>query len=355
MTIKKLLSPLLIATLALIGLLIYLNLPQQQQASDGGQGRNNATPVVVFTVKSIDFPVTVEGLGTAKANEAITLTSQQSDVIQQINFDDGDEVEKGQLLLSMNNREERARVNELDISLQEAKRQLKRVTNLARNSVASEQLLDEQQAKVKTLRAQLEVANARLEELELRAPFSGKLGIRQVSVGAYLTPSDVITTLDDLRKIKVDFSISESHLPSLSVGQIVTAGSVAYPGKTFNGAISSVDSRVDANTRSIKVRAIIDNPDRQLRPGMLLQITLQKQVVKSLVVPEKTIIPNEDKKFVFVIEDGKAVQKEVITGLRRPGIVQIVSGLQAGEQIVTEGALRLRNGSTVSILSKAQL
>lgn len=354
MTIKKMLSPLLIATLALIGLLIFLNMPADEEQKQGRRG-GNATPVVVHTVSQTEFPVVVEALGTARANEAVSLTAQQSDVVQTILFDDGDVVEAGQLLLTLNDREEKARVNELTINLQEAQRQLKRVSNLARTSVASEQLLDEQQARVKALKAQLEVANARLAELELRAPFAGKLGIRQVSVGAFVTPSDVLTTLDDLRKIKVDFNISESHLPSLSQGQLVDAVSVAYPGETFKGQISSVDSRVDANTRSIQVRALVDNPDLKLRPGMLLQINLQKRVLESLVVPEKSIIPNEDKQFVFVIENDKALQKEVVTGLRRPGVVQIISGLNAGEKVVVEGALRLRNGSTVSILSETTL
>ncbi|MDC0601986.1 efflux RND transporter periplasmic adaptor subunit [Aliiglaciecola sp.] len=352
--LKKILSPLLIATIALIGLLIFLNYPSQTQQSGPGRARS-ATPVVIFNVATTEFPVVVEALGTARANEAVSLTSQQSDIIQQVLFDDGDVVEKGQLLLAMNDREERARLNELNINVQEAKRQLKRISNLAKTSVASEQLLDEQQARVKALNAQIEVAKARLAELELRAPFSGKLGIRQVSLGAFITPSDVVTTLDDLSKIKVDFSISENHLPSLANGQMAKAISVAYPGETFDGIISSVNSRVDANTRSVQVRALIDNPDLKLRPGMLLQINLQKNVLQSLVVPEKAIIPNEDKQFVFVVEADKAVQKEVVTGLRRPGVVQIVSGLNEGDVVVVEGALRLRNGSAVSILSEATL
>lgn len=355
MSKKTLLSPLLIATVAMIALLIYLNLPEPAQQGPGGRPGGGTTPVVAFNVVETEFPVTVEALGTARANEAVSLTAQQSDVIQEIYFDDGDVVEKGQLLLLMNNREEIARVNELGINIQEAQRQLKRITNLAKSSVASEQLLDEQQARVKALKAQSEVAKSRLAEMELRAPFAGKLGIRQVSIGAYVGPSNIITTLDDLSKVKVDFSISENHLPSLAKGQKVAAKSIAYLDETFNGIISSIDSRVDPNTRSILVRAIIDNPDLKLRPGMLLQINLEKTVLRSLVVPEKALIPNEDKQFVFVIESGEAVQKEVKTGLRRPGQVQIVSGLSEGDQVVTEGALRLRNGSAVSIIELVTL
>lgn len=341
-------SPLLLVTAALLGLVIYLNFPAEQEQQQHQRG--GTTPVMVFTVNQQAFPVIVEALGTAKANEAVTITAQQSDIVEKILFDDGQVVEQGQLLLVMNDRQERARVNELQVNLDEAKRQLKRITNLAKESVASEQLLDEQQAKVKAINAQLESANAQLQQLEIRAPFSGRLGIRQVSLGAFIGPSDVITTLDDLARVKVDFSVAENHLPSVKLGQQVTAKSVAYPGKAFTGNISSIDSRVDPVTRAIQVRAIIDNPELALRPGMLLQINLQKQVLQTLVVPEKALIPNEDKQFLFVIEEGKAIQKEVKIGLRRPGEVQITQGLSAGEKVVIEGALRLQNGSAVNIL-----
>ena len=341
-------SPLVVAIVGLIGLLVYLNMPSEQQKK---QRRFGSTPVVLHQVQNAEFAVTVEALGTAKANEAISLTAQKSDVIQSITFEDGQRVKQGQLLLTLNNREEQARVNELEINLQEAKRQLTRITNLAKESVASEQILDEQQARVKALQAQLEVANAQLAELELRAPFDGVLGIRQVSVGALVGPGDEITTLDDLHQVKVDFNIAENHLPSVSVGQKVSSTSVAYPDQLFEGQISSIDSRVDPVTRAIQIRAIIDNPDYKLRPGMLLQINLEKQMLNTLVVPEKALLPIEDKQFVYVVEDGKAVQKEVQVGRRKPGVAQIVAGLQPGEQVVVEGTLRLRDGASVSVLS----
>lgn len=351
MSKKALLSPMLIVTFAFIGLLVFLNLPEEE--TQGKANFSGSTPVITFRVSETEFPVIVEALGTVKANESVSLTTQQSDVIRGIYFEDGEVVEKGKLLISLNDQEEKARANELEINLQEAKRQLKRITNLAKESVASEQLLDEQQAKVKALSAQLDVANTRISELELRAPFSGKLGIRNVSIGAYVGPNDVITTLDDLQQVKVDFDVSENHLPSVADGQQVSAVSVAYPGEVFVGKINTVDSRVNPITRSIRIRAIIDNPDLKLRPGMLLQINLQKRVLSALVLPEKAIIPNEDQQFVFVIENGKAIQKEVKLGIRRPGKVQVVSGLTSGDIVVTEGALRLRNGSPVTILSES--
>ena len=222
---------------------------------------------------------------------------------------------------------------------------------MAQKSVASKQLLDEQEANVKALKAQLEVAKAQLEELELRAPFSGLLGVRQVSLGALVMPGDLIATLDDLHIIKMDFTIAESHLPSVRKGQQVSATSAAYPGETFEGEISSIASRVDPVTRAIQIRAIIDNKDLKLRPGMLLQINLEKDILNTLTLPEGALVPIEDKQFVFVIKGDKVERQEVKVGLRKPGIAQITSGLKEGDQVVIEGALRLREGSVVNVLS----
>ena len=343
-------SPLLIAVIVAVGLLVYLYVPKENIQNER---RGSTTPVVLHQVQEAEFEVVVEALGTAKANESVLLTAQHTDIVQSIEFDDGENVKKGQLLLKLNDREEIARLNELDINLQEAKRQLKRITNLAKESAASEQLLDEQQAKVKAIKAQMEVAKAQLAELELRAPFAGKLGIRQVSLGSLVRPGDLITTLDDLHVVKVDFNIAESHLPGVSYGQLVRASSIAYPGEQFVGKITSIDSRVNPITRSIQIRATLDNQDGKLRPGMLMQIDLQKQMLNTLILPEAALLPIEDKQYVYVVVDDKASFTEVVVGRRKPGIAQIVSGLQVGDQVVIEGALKLRDGSAVKVLNTA--
>ena len=341
-------SPLFIAAVAFIGLVVYLYLPKEETQEAKGQ---SLTPVTVHVIKTEPFPITIEALGTAKANESIALTAQTTDIVQSVNFDDGDIVKRGQLLLTLNDNEEKARLNELDINLQEAKRQLTRITNLAKESAASEQLLDEQQAKVKALKAQMDVVTSQLNELEIRAPFDGVLGIRQVSLGALLKPGDMVTTLDDIAVVKLDFSISESHLPTVAIGQLIRATSVAYPGELFEGKITSIASRVDPITRSIPIRANINNQALKLRPGMLMQVVLQKTVLQTLVLPEQSLVPVEDKQFVFVVVDGAVVRKEVVVGKRKPGFVQIESGLKEGDQVVVEGTLRLRDSSKVRVLS----
>jgi len=345
-------SPLLIAVLLCLGLVVYLYLPNDvsQQVR-----QSNATLVKVHRATEVEFEVVVEALGTGKANESVVITTQTSDIVYKINFDDGDRVKAGQVLLTLIDLEEKARLAALDVDLQEANRQLKRVANLAKNNVASEQLLDEQQAEVNALIAEMNVLKTQMLALEVRAPFDGVLGLRQVSVGALVRPGDAITTLDDLSILKVDFNIAEVHLPSVAIGQNIRATSIAYPGETFTGQILSIGSRVDPATRAIQIRANINNQDFKLRPGMLLQINLQKKLLTTLVLPEASVVPVEDKHFLFVVKDDAVTKREVKTGLRKPGIVQIISGLEEGELVVIEGALKLRDGSKVKVLNADEI
>lgn len=344
-------SPFWVGVLALVGFLIFINWPVPDQAAREG---SRATPVVTQIVSIEPFAVTLQALGTAKANESVMITPQESDVITSLNFSDGQRVETGTVLAQLNSNEQKARLNELNINLAEAERQLKRIQNLVLSNSTSAQLLDEQQARVKALIAQREVAQENLNKTFITAPFSGKLGLRQVSLGAYVKPGDVLTTLDDIKTIKVDFSISERHLPSVNEGQTVFAESVAYPGVQFEGTITNVNSRIDPATRSFSIRTKIDNAAEQLRPGMLLTITLQKRVLNTLVIDEKALVPDHEDQFVFKVVDGKAVKTKVIIGERRPGKVQILEGVAIGDEVVVQGTLRIRDGSELRVLNSTQ-
>ncbi len=342
-------SPLVIAVLALVGFLIYINLPESTQQTSRAA---NITPVAIAEAKIEPFSLSVEALGTAVANESVSITAQQTQTITGLLFDDGDLVQQGQLLVQLNNRAEIARLNEIEVSLAEARRQLKRIEGLVKQKAASEQLLSEQEAEVQVLVAQKEVAKAALQDLKISAPFGGKLGTRLVSVGSLVQPGDVITTLDDLSVMKVDFSISEMHLASVQRGQNVFATTVAYPDTTFNGTITNVDSRIDPVTRSIRVRAQIPNETFSLRPGLLMQINLEKQVLNTLVVPESALVPEGDEQFLFVVNgENVATKRAVKIGERRPGLVEVTAGLTEGEKVIVEGTLRVRDGSSVRIVS----
>ena len=336
------LSPLLLGVVLLAGVVVYLNMPEEESASNSSV---RATPVKTALVSSQAFPITIESLGTATANESVNITAQVTDTVKTINFEDGDKATEGELLVQLNNTEERARVEELKANIDEAKRQFTRISDLRQSNATSEQLLDEQQARVKALQAQL-------NDLQIRAPFSGLLGNREISIGSLVQPGDTITTLDDISLIKVDFSIAENHLASVAKGQALSASSVAYPGEEFTGKISNIDTRLDPISRSIRVRATIDNQDNRLRPGMLLTVIVEKRVLNTLVLPEKALVPVQDKQYVYVVKDNVAHQTEVVIGERRPGLVQIVSGLNEGDEVITEGTLRVRDQSPVNVLNR---
>lgn len=343
-------SPLFIGVIALVTFLIYINWPVEERQASQRKGRE--TPVILSSANQQAFPIVVEALGTAVANESVSISSQRSQTVIKVLFEDGDLVETNQPLVELNSRAEKARLNEINVNVTEARRQLVRIKGLAKQSAASEQLLDEQESRVKSLIAQREIAEANLQELIVTAPFAGSLGVRQVSVGTLLQPGDTVTTLDDLSIMKVDFSVAENHFSSLKTGQRIDATSIAYPGQQFTGEITNIGSRIDPLTRSIQVRAKIPNPDLKLRPGMLLQINLQKRVLSALVVPESALVPEGDQQFVFVVNDDKKAIKTVVTvGERKPGWVQIIGGLKEGQKVITQGTLRVRDGSTVRVLT----
>ncbi|WP_057832292.1 efflux RND transporter periplasmic adaptor subunit [Colwellia sp. TT2012] len=341
--------PLLSIIAILVALITYVQWPEAQQEKSSFK---RVVAVKMVSVVLAEFIESVEAVGTARANEQVMITSKYSDIVDEVYFDDGQKVNKGAVLVQLNNQEELAKVNELKANLSESKAHLQRLAELLVSRATSESLVEQQEAKTKAIEAQLVSAEAKFNDLTIRAPFTGVLGFREVSKGAYIDAGSVITSLDDLSIIKVDFHLPERLLTHLHVGQQISAVNSAYRDKVFIGKISAIDSRIDVGTRSLKVRATINNKALKLRPGMLLNISVLLQVENILQLPESSIIPIEDKHYVFVEKDGKAVRKAIKIGRRHPGMVEVVSGLVAGEQVVVEGALKLRDGSAVSIIGE---
>ncbi|OUS23311.1 hypothetical protein A9Q98_15690 [Thalassotalea sp. 42_200_T64] len=338
--------PLIVLSLMLAALLVYLNWPETEQ---NNQHFSRVVSVKTAALMMAEFSDEFEALGTAKANEEVIITAQYSDIIESIHFDDGDTVKKGDILVELAKAEEQAKVKEYQANLDESTAQLDRFKELLKKNVGSIAQRDEQRAKVESIKAQLLSAKAVLDNLTIRAPFDGQLGFRQVSVGALIENSDVITSLDDVKTIKVDFAIPERFLTTVNVGQLIAATNVAYPGLKFNGKVTSIASRVDTITRTIQIRAEISNLNGKLRPGMLMSIIVERNVERILLLPEGGVIPFEDRHFVFVVEDDTAKRVNVVVGRRKPGIVEIASGLAEGTQVVVEGALKLRDGAKVKV------
>jgi membrane fusion protein (multidrug efflux system) len=338
--------PLFILVAILVALIIYLQWPEAKQEESKFK---RVVAVKMVPVVLAEFIESVEAVGTARANEQVIITSKYSDLVDEIYFDDGQKVKKDAVLVKLNNQEELAKVNELNANLSESQAHLTRLTELLSSKAISKSLVEQQEAKTKAIEAQLVSANGKLNDLIIRAPFAGVLGFREVSKGAYIDAGDIITSLDDLNSIKVDFHLPERLLTHIHVGQQVTAFNSAYQDNEFIGKIIALDSRIDSSTRNIKVRASINNKAFKLRPGMLLNISVLLQVENILQLPESSIIPIENNHYVFVVKEDKAVRKAIKIGRRHPGVVEVISGLVVGEKVVVEGALKLRDGSAVSI------
>ncbi len=306
--------------------------------------------VIVAAAHRVEFADRVEALGTLAANESVELTATVTETVSAIHFDDGDRVSKGQVLAEMTSREEHAQLEEARATVNEAWRQFQRIKSLESEGTAARSLLDERQREWETARARLAAIESRLADRLIKAPFDGIVGLRDLSVGALVQPGDLITTLDDDSVMKLEFPVSATYLDVLRPGLEVNASSRAFAGRTFTGNIKAVDSRIDPATRSIRVRAMLPNPEHLLKPGMLMYIELLKDPRAALLIPEESLIPLGERQFVYVVTPGNTVEKrELHIGGRRPGQVEVVDGLAAGEQVITHGHLQVRPGQAVTI------
>ena len=252
----------------------------------------------------------------------------------------------------MTSGEEHAQLEEARATLNEAYRQYQRVLSLETQGTAAKSLLDERKREWETARARLAAIESRLADRLIKAPFAGVLGLRDLSVGALVEPGDLITTLDDDSVMKLEFGVPATYLDVLRPGLDVLATARAYPGRRFEGSVKAVDSRVDTATRAIRVRAVLPNTERILKPGMLMQVQLLKTPRQAIVIPEEALMPLGDQQFVLLVDpaDGnKVVRREIRIGGRRPGGVEVVSGLTPGEQVITHGSLKVRPGQQVVI------
>jgi membrane fusion protein (multidrug efflux system) len=306
--------------------------------------------VVAVTLKRESFAQQMEAVGTARANEAVDITAKLSNRVTAIRFREGQQVKAGDVLVEFDGEQARAALAEAEAALSDSRSQFKRSRELYQTKALSEAQLDQLQATLKANEARVAGAQSQLNDTIIRAPFAGRVGLRNVSVGSFVSPGTVITTLDDTSTIKLDFSVPEVFLATLAEGLEVSARTAAYPDTEFKGKVSSIDSRLDPVSRSIVVRARIDNKDGRLKPGMFMTVKLLRADSLALMLPEEALVPEGNRKFVFVVRGGKAERVEVQTGRRRPGEVEIVSGLEEGDVVVTEGTQKIRDGAAVKAI-----
>jgi len=313
-----------------------------------GGGRSSApASVTLVTVRSERVSQKLEALGNARANESVDISTKLSNIVTAVTFRDGERVKRGQVLVQLDNAQARADVAEAQAALTESESQYNRSRELLNTQALSKSSFDQLVARLAANRARLAAAQARLEDTVIRAPFSGRVGLRRVSVGTLISPGDVITTLDDTSVIKLDFSVPENFLAGLREGLSIRATAPAFPGRSFAGSVASIDSRVDMNTRSVTVRALLANEDGALKPGMFLNVSLANDEREALVIPEEALTPEAERQYVFVVSEGKVSRREVRIGGRRPGSVEVLAGLSAGERVIVEGTQKVRDGASV--------
>lgn len=324
--------------------------PGMMGGPPGGIGQTTVTVAVVAREMLSDD---VESVGTAQANESLNLTAKVSDTVTAIHFSDGAFVEQGDVLVELTNTAEAARLSEARAAEADARRQYDRLQSLIETNLISQTDLEDVRTRWETSEARLEGVIANMDDRLIRAPFTGILGFRNISEGSLVTPNTIITTLDDISTIKLDFNVAEVYLAQLAPGQTIKANSIVYRGQTFEGIVTSVGSRVDASTRSVQVRAEIENSAGLLRPGMLLTVDLTLNPRDAIVVPEAAVVPSQGRQYVFVVDEESVARRiEVELGRRRPGHVEIVSGVVPGQRVVTQGIAQVRPGSRVRIVNQ---
>lgn len=336
-------------------------------ASSGAPGtaggfKRPPTPVVTAPAERQPISDIIEAIGTTVANESVTLTAKVTDTVSRVRFNDGALVESGAVLLELTNTEQAALLAEARANAEEAERQRKRLEDLYEQRTIPLSQVDEARARSNAAEARYNSLLARLDDRLIRAPFSGLLGFRQVSAGTLISPGTAIATLDDVSVVKLDFEIPEVFLAQLTPGLTLQAASPAYPEQPFDARIESIDTRIDPATRTATARALIDNPETLLRPGMLMTVELRTTAREALVIPETALVQRSGRALVYVVTDadsdagGKmAVLRPVTIGVRLDGLAEIISGLQAGERVIVEGTIKVRDGSAVVELPASTL
>ncbi len=352
---RRLLSGLLLLpALLLAGLLLAGLLLAGLQPAAAQQGGRPPVPVVIKPAERTTFHDRVEAVGSLKANESVVLSPSVSERVVELLFDDGQEVQQGDLLVVLEQAEEQAAVNAAQAVLAERRAAYGRSSQLQEQQFATAAQLDERRAALQQAEADLDIARARVQDRAILAPFDGVIGLRNVSVGALVGPGDSIATLSDISTLKLDFAVPSSFLTALRPGLEIEARSPALPDQTFTGEVRNVDTVIDPVTRSITVRAMIPNEGGVLRPGLVMTVELLKNPRQAVVVPEEALVPRDRRNFVFVVSerDGRTVaeRRQIETGTRRPGEIEVLDGLQPGEPVVIHGTLKLEDGAPVRVL-----
>jgi membrane fusion protein (multidrug efflux system) len=296
------------------------------------------------------LPQTITAVGSLRSDESVTLRPESAGRISAITFQEGQRVVKGAPLVKLDPAIQQAEAQQARANLTLAKAKFDRAVDLAQRSFISGQAKDEAENNLKVAEASLQLAEAKLAKTDIRAPFSGVIGLRSVSVGDYVKEGADLVNLEAIDPLKVDFRVPETYLRQVQVGQPLEVTLDALPGKTYDGKVIALNPLIDAAGRAIVIRAQVRNQDTALRPGMFARVRIITRAERdALVLPEESLVPQGTDQYVFKIADGKVARIKVETGQRRDGKVEIVSGVNVDDLVVTAGQLKLREGVAVRV------
>ncbi|MCC0055642.1 MAG: efflux RND transporter periplasmic adaptor subunit [Rhodobiaceae bacterium] len=327
----------------------YFSAPASQTAA-GRQER--AAPVDVVTAETAPMATQVEAVGTTRAARSVRIVPLASGRVVELRIEPGREVTRDDVLVRLDDDIQRADLAEAEANLVEKKQAVERATALRPSNTVSAATLEQVRAAATSATAAVDRAKRRLADRTVRAPFDGVAGLTSIDVGARVTESDVITTLDDLSEVEIEFAAPETLYAAIKPGMAVEARGAAFGDRVFVGKISSVDTRIDSASRAFKVRALLPNRERTLPAGMFMYLAVTLSERQAVIVPDEAIIAEGAETFVYVVRDGKAFRRVVVTGQRSGTDVEIVSGLEPGETVVLRGHQSLREGMAVRILSQ---
>ena len=330
---------------------LFAAAPASDQSGAGGPPAGGMPPTLVETVRARaqDLPNQFETIGSLRAQESITVRPEVAGRIEKIHFTEGRQLPAGALMFSLDSALTRADLNEANANLQNTRRAYARATELAGRQLIARADLDTKQAELAVNQARAASARTRLDKSQIRAPFAGVTGLRQVSVGDYVAAGQAMVDLVRLDPIEIDLRAPEVVLWTLAVGQKVDFAVDSFRDERFTATVVAIAPTVDAGGRSVSLRARLANPDQKLRPGMSAKVRIQlSQSRPALMIPEQAIWPNGDQKMVYLVLDGSARLVPVTLGTRIPGSVEVTSGIKAGDQVIVAGQLKLHDGATVT-------
>lgn len=322
--------------------------------SGGGGGGKGAGPgkglqVEGIVVKPIDFTNGLDLTGSIEANESVALRSEVSGLVTSINFTEGSNVSRGSLLVKINDRDIQAQLadaltkEKLSAANENRSRQL-----LAKGAISQEEY-DTSLADLQSLKSQSQLIRAQLAKTSIYAPFSGKIGLRSISVGEYLTPATTIANLSSVNPLKISFSVPEKYIGQIKLDSEMTFTTDGYS-KTFTGRVFAIEPGINTQTRTLQIKALVPNPDNELLPGSFAKVNLSLSTIKNaILIPNEAIIPVLKGKTVFISKNGKAQQVPVEAGTRTDENIVITSGLKVGDTVLTTGAMAVKPDAPVKV------